>query len=283
MNGCGSLDALKGPVDGGDGKSPGFFRLCLQEWLVELHHVRSRCKQVLDLIVERGRAIHRDRNLVLVVLVEELLRHGEWTRDGDPDRPVRLRAKEGHVAHLDRSRPPQFSDDAGHDLHPSGRARRHLGRIVAIHPFKRGRKSIGVAFPPNFTVGDDIDSRALLIADRENCCVVLRLVEQGSFHSPKVARTGSRWDDVGQAPSVDQPVRLRIAPDQGRWQQHVWSCHALIPSHIAPSAPCILMLCAVSARRASAIEVMQTAVTQPINPAVNGKCLSALPSAPDYR
>ena len=62
--------------------------MSLQKRLVELHHVGTGCEQVLDLFVEGSRAVHRERGLVVIVLVKKLLRHCEWARNRDPDRLV---------------------------------------------------------------------------------------------------------------------------------------------------------------------------------------------------
>ena len=70
------------------------------------------------------------------------------------------------------------------DFPDHARHRRRMARtrgddrgIVAVDPFQRGRKTVGVAFPPDLAVGHDIDAGALHVADRDNGRIVLRLLE----------------------------------------------------------------------------------------------------------
>jgi hypothetical protein len=73
----------------------------------------------------------------------------------------------------------------------------------------------------DLAVGDDVDAGALLVADREQRGVVLRLLEPGRLDAPQLARAGTWRDDLRQAPAVDQPVGLRVAAHQRRGQQGV--------------------------------------------------------------
>ena len=49
--------------------------------------------------------------------------------------------------------------------------------IVDVDAFERGRKSVGIALAPLLAVGDDVEACTLLVADGEQCGVILRLLE----------------------------------------------------------------------------------------------------------
>ena len=113
------------------------------------------------------------------------------------------------------------ADHPRHDLDTARRARGNLRRVVAVHAVERGGETVGVALAPHLAVGDDVDAGALLVADREQGGVVLRLLEPGRLDAPQLARASARRNDLRQAPAVDQPVGLRVAADQCRGQQGV--------------------------------------------------------------
>ena len=162
-----AIDAFNRPVDRGDAEPPRLVRIGLQERLVELDHVGARREQLLDFFVQRDGAVDGDGGLVLVVLVEQLLRHGERAGNRDPDRPVGVGAQERHVPDLHRLPAPDLADDPRHDLNLARRARGNLRRVVAVHAVERGGEAVGVAFAPHLAIGDDVDAGALLVADRQ--------------------------------------------------------------------------------------------------------------------
>ena len=217
----GPAHAVDRAVDRRHGEAPRLLRSRLQERLVELHHVGAGGEQVFDLLVQRRGAIQRQRGLVAIVLVVELLRHGERAGNGDLDRPVGIGAQERDVARLHRLPPADRADHARHDLETAGRARGNLRRVLAVHALERGGETVGVALAAHLAVGDDVDAGALLVADREQRGVVLRLLEPGRLDAPQLARAGTWRNDLRQAPAVDQPVGLRVAADQRRGQQGV--------------------------------------------------------------
>jgi hypothetical protein len=70
--------------------------------LVHLHDVRTMREQVLDLLVERGRVIHRRLFLGLVEIVLRLLQHGKRPRHGDLDLACGVGLQKQQVVDLDR-------------------------------------------------------------------------------------------------------------------------------------------------------------------------------------
>ena len=57
-------------VDRRNTELPGFFRLCLEERFVELHHIGTGRKQITDFVLEGRRAIHGERQLVVVEFIK---------------------------------------------------------------------------------------------------------------------------------------------------------------------------------------------------------------------
>ena len=61
-----------------------------------------------------------------------------------------------------------------------------------IDPLQRGREAVGIAFAAYLAVGDDVDARALHIADCKQRSVVLRFFEEGALHTPHVGDAYAR-------------------------------------------------------------------------------------------
>ena len=221
MHGRGAIDAFDSAVDRGNAERPRFVRIGLQERLVELDHVGAGREHVSYFLVQRDGAVHRDRGFVLVVIVEQLLRHRERPRNGDLDGTVGVGAQEHHVADLHRLPAPDFADHPRHDLNLARRARWNLRRIFAIHAVERRRKAVGIAFAPDLAIGHDIDAGALLVADRQDGGVILSLFKMGWVDAPQLPRMSPRRHDFRQAPAIDQPIGLRIAAHQCCRQQCV--------------------------------------------------------------
>jgi hypothetical protein len=57
--------------------------------------------------------------------------------------------------------------------------------VIRVDALERGGESVGVAFAADLAVGDDVDAGALLVADREQRGVVLRLIEPGRLDAPQ--------------------------------------------------------------------------------------------------
>src|SRR5688572_28739147 len=107
----------------------------------------------------------REALVVAVVQVDGLLRHREGAWQRDLDRLGRVGAQELDVADLDG---PAALDRSRHDRHGNlvARATDDLADALLVYAVERVRELVGVAFPANLAVRDDIDAGALLIADR---------------------------------------------------------------------------------------------------------------------
>ncbi len=148
-------DALKRPVDHRDAKAAGLVGARLHVGLVDLHDVGAGVEEVLDLLVDRRGIAHRQGDLVLVVVVLRLLRHGEGAGHRDLDRTAGLAAQELDVAHLDRPRPPDRPDHPRHGARLADAIELRAG-VVDVDAVERGREAVRVAFPPHLAVGDDV-------------------------------------------------------------------------------------------------------------------------------
>ncbi len=56
--------------------------------------------------------------------------------------------------------------------------------MVRIDPFERVGEPVGMAFPRLLPVGDNIEAGAFLIANRQQGCVVLRLLQKLRRYPP---------------------------------------------------------------------------------------------------
>src|SRR5690606_5971862 len=124
------------------------------------------------------------------------------------------RAEEAHVAHLDRLAPADRSGDERHRNLRAGPAD-DLAVTLAVNPVERVREAVRVALAADLAVGDDVDSGALLVADRDDRRVVLRLLEMLGRYSPELADADARCHELREERTIDEPVGLRIAADDG--------------------------------------------------------------------
>src|SRR5690606_3206708 len=179
-------DPLDGTVDRTDGVLAGLLGARLEPRLVELHDVGAGSEQVRDLLAHGFRVSERERLAAAVMLVDRLLRHRERPGQRDLDDAVGVRAEEAHVAHLDRLAPADRSGDERHRNLRAGPAD-DLAVTLAVDPVERVREAVRVALAADLAVGDDVDSGALLVADRDDRRVVLRLLEMLGRYSPDLA------------------------------------------------------------------------------------------------
>ena len=149
-----------------------FFRPRLHIGLVDLHDIGAGCKQILDFVVHRGGVVERHLLLVFVEFVLRLLRHCERARHRHFDHAVGIGAQEFYVVYLDRMPAPDFAGNARHRIGMAGAVKRGAG-VVDVDTFERGGEAIGIAFASYLTVGDDVESGALLIADRKQGRIIL--------------------------------------------------------------------------------------------------------------
>ena len=149
------------------------------------------------------------------MVVLGLLRHRERPRHGDLDAALGHGAQELHVADLDRPRAPDRPDDARHRVLVAGPIEGDAG-LVEVDALERGREAVRVALAAHLAVGDDVDTGSLHVLHRQPRRVVLRLLEVLLGHAPELARAHARRQPGAEALAVDQPVGLRIAPDDRR-------------------------------------------------------------------
>ena len=190
----------------------------LQVRLVDLHDVGARGVQVLDLRVDRGGVRHRGRLEVRVVVVLRLLGHRERPGHRHLHRTVGVRLEELQVADLDRGRPGDRPDDARHRVGVPGAVERGA-RVVDVDAVERGGEVVGVALAADLAVGDEVEARALLGPDGHLGGVVLRLGEVVGLDAPQLLGPHARREAAREPGPVDQPLRLRVAADQGRGQE----------------------------------------------------------------
>ena len=133
------------------------------------------------------------------------------------DRPARVRAQELHVAHLHRIHPLDRSDHARHRVRMAAAVERRA-RVVDVDARERGREPVRVALPARLAVRDDVEPGPLLVADREQRRVVLRLLQVLRVDAPQLGRAHARREPAAEALAIDQPVGLRVRADEARRQ-----------------------------------------------------------------
>ena len=207
--------AAKGAIDDRYRVVPSFVRTGLEIWLVDLHEVGARRKQVEHLVID-GRSVgHRQRRSVAVEVVLGLLRHRERAGHGDLDRVSRVRPQEADGLHLDRA---TANDRTAHTRHRHRRPRavHRLARMLVVDTFERVGEMVRVALAPRLSVGDDVEPRPLLVEYGEEDGVIDRLVEKRRGGPPEVFSAYSHGQRFRQQIAANEPVRLRIATDQAR-------------------------------------------------------------------
>ena len=75
--------------------------------------------------------------------------------------------------------------------------------IVDVDAFESCGKAIRIAFAPHLAVGDDVEAGALLIADRKQCRVILRLLEIFGRDAPKFQRAHPGRKTAGEFLAID--------------------------------------------------------------------------------
>jgi hypothetical protein len=159
--------------------------------------------------------------------------HREWTGHRDLDLTISVLPQELHITHVDRAQPPNAPDDSRHERRLAGAAD-DRSRIVEVDPVERRRKPIEVALAPHLAVRHDIDPGALLIANRNQRGIVLRLLEKIGGDAPELPHPHARWRIRGEQRSIDEPLRLRVRADDRCRQQ--FSLHRITPGASRPRA-----------------------------------------------
>jgi hypothetical protein len=102
-----------------------------------------------------------------------------------------------------------------------------LARLVDIDAAQRGGQPVGIAFAPDFAVRDDVDPRALHVADRDQRGIVLRLLEERLGDAPHLLGAHPRRQPAAEIAAVHQPVGLNVRADHGGRQDR--QCHGAVP------------------------------------------------------
>ena len=89
-------------------------------------------------------------------------------------------------------------------------------RVVEVDAVECSREAVRVALPAHLAVRDDVHSRELHVPDRDTRRVVLGFLEVLLRDAPQLERAHPRRQPVAEPLAVDQPLGLRVAPDDGR-------------------------------------------------------------------
>ena len=83
-----------------------------------------------------------------------------------------MATQELDVAHLHPAPAPDGAHHTRHRIGMTTAVERGAG-VIDIDAIERGGEAVGVALPADLTVGNDVEPRALLVADGEDSGVVL--------------------------------------------------------------------------------------------------------------
>ena len=132
--------------------------------------------------------------------------------------------KELDVAYLHRAPAPDAPYHARNRIGMTAAVER-CPRIVNVNTLERGGETVRVTLAAHLAIGDDVEPSALLVADRQDGGVILRLLEPFRRNAPQLPRPHARRKALAQLLAVDQPVGLRVAPHQRRGQQRQCGLH----------------------------------------------------------
>jgi hypothetical protein len=113
---------------------------------------------------------------------------------------------------------PDGSDDPRHGRRPARSPESHAV-ILDVHALERGREAVGIALAANLAVGDDVEPRLFLRANRHQRRIALRLFEIRLRDAPDVLRADARHA-AAELRAIDQPFGLRETADEGGGKQH---------------------------------------------------------------
>src|SRR5262249_24536757 len=147
-----------------------------------------------------------------------LLRHRKWAGHRDFDWSCRPCAQDFNVFDLHRMLTADLPCDTW-DWIRMPRAIEGRTGIIDIDALKSSGKSIRVALSPHFAVSNNVKPGLLLAPDRNNRCVVLRLLQMFRRDSPQFRCANTWWETACKGPTVQQPIGLRIRANKCGWQQ----------------------------------------------------------------
>src|SRR5260370_16057814 len=173
-----SRDALERAVERLDRELSCFIGPCLHVRLVDLHNVGARREEILDLLVDGRRVVHRERLFVRIVSVLGLLAHRERSRKGDLNLASGMRPEKGQIPHLDRPLPPDWTvykrDDIG-----SAAPGKPLSRALRVDTAKRAGEPVLIALPPDLAGRGNTKPGTPHAVDRDNPAVVTARIMAG--------------------------------------------------------------------------------------------------------
>jgi hypothetical protein len=218
---CAGLSPTERAVDRLDGVLASRLGARLQIGLVDLDDVGARRLEIAELFVHRFGIPERQRSRVTVMVVLRLLSHRERPGHRDLDPPVRDRAQKFDVSHLDRPGAVNRAHHAWDGIRVTCPIERDARRVEVDTVERRG-EPVRVALAAHLSVGDDVDSCTLHVGDGEPGRVVLGLLEMRIRDAPELASPHPRRQPRPQPLAIDEPVGLRVAPDDRRDER----CHA---------------------------------------------------------
>ena len=191
VNGGVTLHSIERAVDSPDSVCLRLFRAGFEPGLIQLHDVRAGREQLVDLLVDGFGEGHRHTLVVGVVLVDGLLGHGKGTGQCHLDRAIGLRPQELGVTYFNRL---GASNGAGNERHlgPAAGASCDFAETAPVNAAERIGHLVGVTLSANLTVGNDVDSRPLLVSNCQNRGIVLSLPQMPFRNAPEFPRTNSR-------------------------------------------------------------------------------------------
>jgi hypothetical protein len=104
---------------------------------------------------------------------------------------------------------PDFAYDARYWIWMAGSVERGAW-IVDVDTLEGGGEAVRVAFAALFTVSNDIEAGAFLVADSEKRCIVLRFFQKFRSNAPQLPRPNAWWEARGKLFTIDQPIRLGV-------------------------------------------------------------------------
>ncbi len=152
--------------------------------LVELDHVDAeRCEFARFLVQDLGK-LQRQARPILVVHVLQSVDDGHRSRQGVLDWVIGFRAQQAHVIRVHRAR----ARDRPHDLRHLGivaLANVHRDQVLEIDAFQVLEIAGHKVASRLLAVAQDVDARALLVADHKPGCIALGLGQALAFRQPR--------------------------------------------------------------------------------------------------
>ena len=220
MHRRGAFNAFERLIERSQSVRTRLLRTRLHVWLIDLHYVRTGCEQIPDLRIHRRGIVHRRVLATATVVIDlRLLRHGEGSRDGCLYVSARMPAQKLKIAHAHGVLSANGTDHARHRIGVPAAIESHA-RIIQVDPIERGGEAIRIALAADLPIGNDIEPGVFLRLDGHQRGIVLRLRQIRLRYAPQLECPHPRREAPGEPLAVDKPLRLRIASDKRRGQQH---------------------------------------------------------------